>query len=125
MTYFDPFQFLFFDKNLYSFSRPIYDMHPYKFIDKDDKSYLIISALGIAKKDINIEVKSSDYPNSYLLVISGNTKNEILDKEYKLNITFEVKKSIKSIVWDTLNGVLQLEIQFEEPLKPSVQIISK
>jgi HSP20 family molecular chaperone IbpA len=120
---FDPFS-IFFPKNLYSFSHPTLDMFPYKKIVKDGKLCFVINVLGIDKKDILVDVNSTDTSGVSALTVKGNTKNELLEEDYSINLTIYIKKP-KTIEWSVINGLLQIEVEPEKQEKPNVTIISK
>jgi HSP20 family molecular chaperone IbpA len=114
-----------FDLDKYSFSRMTKDMHPYNFVEKDNKNFIVINALGISDKDINVEVSGTDYPNKQMLKVTGNTRNELLEQDNRINMTFYVYRPIESVTWETNNGLLELEISFKEPIKPTAKVMHK
>lgn len=123
--YFPYFDFFLFDKDAYWFNRETKDLFPYRLIEKDGKFIVVLNALGIAKEDITVDVKGTSDPREQLLVINGNTHNEVLDKDYNVNIAFKVYRTINSIEWDAKDGIVQLTLSFAEPVKPNVNIIRK
>lgn len=115
--------FLIFEK--FFFNRPTKDMSPWQTVEKDGKLYLVVNMLGIDEKDISISVENSmNYKGQYL-VIHGKTMNETLDKEYSFSSRHRVRTPIKSIDWSAKDGLVTLEIEFEQPVKPSVRITRK
>lgn len=120
------FDYFIFDRPRYTFTRNIFDMYPWRFVNKDGKLYIVLNFLGIDEKDINISVENSDdnqYP--YWLIVEGKTKNDLLDSEYSVKIPFKVKKEPENIDWTLNNGLLTLEISFKELPKLEVKINKK
>ena len=115
---------LFFDNSVYWFHRPLKDMSPYTYQIIEGKGQLILNTLGVSPDDISVEVKASPNGDNYqALTISGKTKK--LEKEYSVNMTFQIKNKIKAIDWESSDGVTVLSISFEEPLQPNVAISRK
>lgn len=109
----------------YGFNRPMYERKGWVSIEKDGKAFVFVNVLGINEKDIDVSVNSTDNPNHYLLSVSGKTKNELLDKEFSTEIQFTVFRPMKEVLKSVENGLLTLEIEFEEPVKPKVSIRNK
>jgi len=109
----------------YFFNRPVKDMVPYKVVQNKDKTVLILNTLGISPEDIEIEVEAGNDYASNILHISGNTKDELSDREYNINMRFIIKKPIKKIEWESRNGLTYLTLIFVEPETPSVSIVRK
>ena len=119
------FNYFLFDPERYFFNRMTKDMRPYTTIDKDDgKLHVLLNVLGVAKENIEVDVRPTDSSNRQLLVISGKTHNELIDKDYSVNMEFFVKP-LKTLEWDTKDGLMTLELVFEEPVKPQVDIRRK
>ena len=114
-----------FNSPFYSFDRATKDMIPYAQTERDGKLFLVVNVLGVSKNDIKIEVKATDKKDVSFLVISGKTRKEVLDRDYRVNMGFYIYRPMKSLEWDVENGLLQMEIQFEEPVSPSVKIIKR
>ncbi len=120
--FFDFDDFLSFDRLGYSFSRLTKDMHPYRVVEKDGVMYIVLNVLGVAKDDIDVEVQGTERENVNLLVVNGNTHNDVLDQDYRVKMAFNVFKKIETIDWDAKDGLMQMKIKFAEPVKPSVKI---
>ena len=108
----------------YLFSRPILDNKPYQMVKEDKKTTIIFNALGIKKEDIKISI-NQEGRNSYL-TISGETKNEVLNRNCSVSGNFLVNlDSIDHIDYDTHDGLLVIEIYFKQAEKIKVQINRK
>lgn len=119
------FDWFIFDKPLYRFTRETKDCYPYRFVEKDGKYILVINALGIKKEDINIDVSASSDQTGQMLIIKGNTHNDILDTDYNIYMCFNTQRELESIDWDVQDGLLKLDLAFKEPEKPKVNITRK
>lgn len=93
-------------------------------VEKDGRLLVLLNILGVDKDNLNVEVKSAS-DNKQLISISGNTKNEIFDKDFSVNMNFTVGKPMEELLWDVKNGFLTLDIKFQEPVKPAVKVIRK
>jgi len=115
--------FLDFDRDFYRFSRNLKDMYPYEIIRKDNQAIVIHNVVGLSKDDIKISLKREgkiDY-----LVISGEKKNEITDKIYKVDSRFTINiddVGKEGIEWEVKDGLLYVYITFKEPETPEVRI---
>jgi len=114
----------FFTSDSYWFRRPFHESRGYQTIEKDGKLLVVMNALGVNKEDVNIDVDATDNPNIQLLKVSASTKNESLDKLFQFSTSFYVK-SLREVEWFLENGLLTVELTFNEPVKPSVKVISK
>lgn len=120
------FNLLDWDVKSYSYCRPTLDSKPYQIIkDKDGKkSTIIFNALGI-KKD-NIEVSIERNQGQDYLTISGETKNELMNKAYNVSGRFVIDSNeVDEIDWDCSDGLLVIEIKFKEPEKSNIKINKK
>lgn len=110
----------------YSFSRPFYESSGHYVVAKDGVVYIAINMLGIAKDNIEVNVEN-DPTKKYqqILTVKGKTYNELLDKEFAVTWRKGSLDNIASVDYYTENGLLILEIKFEEPVKPSVKITAK
>jgi HSP20 family molecular chaperone IbpA len=107
----------------YYFSRTLKDMLPTDIKEKDGKVEIVANALGIAEKDIDISVENSKWSGwKYVLWVRGTTHNEYLDKDFSINLPFVSNNSIKTVDWKLNNGIIHLELGFDEPVKPTVKI---
>lgn len=113
-----------FDDDFYFFRRPMLERKGWYSTEKDGKLVLLLNVLGVSKEDISIEVNSAPNNKQYLNV-SGSTKNEFFDKDFSVKMQFLIEEPMKDISWDVKNGFLTVEITFQEPVKPSVNIIRK
>lgn len=110
----------------YYFSRTLKDMLPTYVTEKEGKVLVVANALGIAEKDINITVENSKWSGwKYALWIRGTTHNATLDKDFSINIPFGVNNHIKAIDWSLNDGIITLELSFDEPTQPAVKISKK
>jgi HSP20 family molecular chaperone IbpA len=92
--------------------------------EKDGRSIVLINALGVDGNDIKIKAYLA-MDNSEIISIVGNTKNNMFNKDFKLDITFTTKKPIEEILWDVKNGFLTLDVKFQEPISQAVKITRK
>lgn len=112
-----------FDKEFYRFTRNLKDMYPYEIIRKDNRATIIHNVVGLSKDDIKISLEREgkiDY-----LVISGEKKNEITDKIYKVDSRFTINVdeiTEEGIEWEVKDGLLYIYITFKKPEKPSIKI---
>jgi HSP20 family molecular chaperone IbpA len=113
-----------FDDTHYRFSRPMLEREGWYSLEKDGKLLLLLNVLGVDKKDIKLDVKSYDN-NKQLISVNGTTKNEKFDKDFSINMNIIVGKPMENLEWDVENGFLTAEITFQEPVKPSVNIVRK
>ncbi len=124
MRFHDPFGFLVFNDNSYWFNRETKDQNPWKCVEKDGKLIVVVNALGVAKENISIEVQGTEENNKQLLVVKGSTHNDVLDKDYSISMFWETKP-LNQVEWDVKDGLLQMEIEFEQPVQPKVLITRK
>lgn len=111
---------LFFDKDFSSVNRLIRDSHPYQILKEEGKDVIILNALGVSEKDIQIEVKGSDREDrTNYLYIKGETKNEITGTDYSISNRFSLNRAkVKEIKYECKDGLLYIDIFYkEEPLK--------
>ena len=112
-----------FDKEFYRFTRNLKDMYPYEIIRKDNRATIIHNVVGLSKDDIKISLEREgkiDY-----LVISGEKKNEITDKIYKVDSRFTINVdeiTEEGIEWEVKDGLLYVYITFKKPEEPSIKI---
>jgi HSP20 family molecular chaperone IbpA len=111
---------LFFDKDFSSVNRLIRDSHPYQILKEEGKDVIVLNALGVSEKDIQIEVKGSDKEDrTNYLYIKGETKNEITGTDYSISNRFSLNRAkVKEIKYECKDGLLYIDIFYkEEPLK--------
>jgi len=112
-----------FDKEFYRFTRNLKDMYPYEIVKKDNRATIIHNVVGLSKDDIKISLEREgkiDY-----LVISGEKKNEITDKIYKVDSRFTINVdeiTEEGIEWEVKDGLLYVYITFKKPEKSSIKI---
>ena len=112
-----------FDKEFYRFTRNLKDMYPYEIVRKDNRATIIHNVVGLSKDVIKISLEKEgriDY-----LVISGEKKNEITDKIYKVDSRFTInidEIAEEGIEWEVKDGLLYVYITFKEPETPNVKI---
>lgn len=112
-----------FDKEFYKFTRPTKDMKPYRIVNKDEKTFIVVNAVGIKKEDIKItseRLNRTDY-----LVINGESKNEILNTSYSINLRFIINpEAIENIEWFVEDGLLYIECKTRQ-VKSEINIKAK
>lgn len=112
-----------FDKEFYRFTRNLKDMYPYEIVRKDNRATVIHNVVGLSKDDIKISLEREgkiDY-----LVISGEKKNEITDKIYKVDSRFTINLdeiATEGIEWEVKDGLLYVYVTFKAPEKPNIKI---
>lgn len=115
------FNFLGWDKDFYNFSRSTKDLYPYEIVKQEDGCTIVFNALGISKENVKIDFDKSrgtDY-----LLISGENKNKVTNKNYSINARFIVDTNeIKDINWYVQDGLLYIEITYKRPEKPQIKI---
>lgn len=115
-----------FEPSKYFFNRcGIYDMHPYRYAEKDGNLVIILNTLGIDSQDIHIEPEIGDREYTQYLRISGKTKNPITDEEHSINMRFGSYQEISNVEYESKDGLTYLQIKFNEPVKPKIAISSK
>jgi len=78
---------------------------------ENEKYILVINAVGVNPSDIKINFLPSRNFSSISVV--GETKNEMLRENFSVKILWYVKKEIKEINKEFVNGLVILEIEFE------------
>lgn len=113
--------FLDWDRDFYNFSRSIKDMHPYEVIRKENQCTIVFNALGISKDNIDVSFDKSR--GTDFLLISGEQKNDVTDKNYSVNARFSVDvNEIDNVEWHVQDGLLYVIIQFKQAEKPQVPV---
>ena len=94
----------------------------WEVINKEDNlTALIIKAMGIYEKDIDISIKTIDKVD--VLLITGKSIDKVTNKEYSINYRFQVKADqLKEVKYDCNAGLLYVDLQYKEPEKHSVSI---
>lgn len=107
-----------------SYSRPFREVDSYLPINLDDgTTNLYINALGINKEDINVSVTQPEDYSGYVLNVSGKTEEEKLGT-FSFDYQFRTKK-ISKITKILKNGILILNLEWEKPVNPDVEIVEK
>lgn len=112
-----------FDKEFYRFTRNLKDMYPYEIVRKDNQATIIHNVVGLSKDDIKISLEREDKID--YLVISGEKKNEITDKIYKVDSRFTINVdeiTEEGIEWEVKDGLLYVYITFKKPETPNIKI---
>jgi len=110
-----------FDREFYRFSRNLKDMYPYEIIAEENKVVIVHNVVGLSKEDIKISGQREG--DIDFLVISGEKKNEITDKIYKVDSRFQVNANkIQKVDWEVKDGLLYIEVFLKEPEKPKFEI---
>ena len=108
----------------YSFSRPWYERKGWYAIEKEGKTFILVNVLGVAEKDVIVNVDSSIQSGKHLLSVNGKTHNDLIDKDFAIQIKW-VTEPLKEVVKSFENGIMTLELEYEKPVKPMVKIINK
>lgn len=123
MSIFDDF-FFDFDRNFYRFDRNLKDMSPWQIIRNTDKATIVHNVCGVAEEDLKIEI-ISERGHDYL-TISGETKNDVLDKTYSVHSRFEIDRDkIQGIEYKAKDGLLYVDVVYQEAKRPEVKIVKK
>ena len=112
------------DKNFYKFTRDEKDMYPYSVQNNKDGSITIVhNVVGLNKKDVKLTTTIEE-GNGYIL-ISGETKDEITGKIYKVNSRFSCNKAydLNNINSQMRNGLLYITIGAKKVKTPSVRTV--
>ena len=113
---------LFFNDTDYFFHRPMLERQGYYWIEKEGKAFLLLNVLGVDDKDIDVQNNPASN-GKQCLTITGNTHNEVFNKDFSVKMSFIINEPMKEVKWKTSNGFMTLEITFEEPVKPAVKIL--
>lgn len=87
----------------------------FTFVSKDNKDIYIFDVAGIAKEDLSVKlIENEDFKG---VDIKGTTKNEMFDEELSVdyNIGVGIDTEIKEIISKLENGLLYIEIEYQEP----------
>lgn len=116
--------FLDWDAPSYKFTRETMDNKPYKIVKKENEYLIIFNALGIKKEDISVNVER-EHGMDYLS-ISGETKNETMNKTYSVSGRFSIDgETIKNIEWTTNDGLLEIAVFLKKPEPSKIDIKMK
>lgn len=113
---------LYFDRPFYRFQRNLKDIYPYEIVKEDGQSIIVHNVVGLGKEDINIKLER-DGEYDYL-VISGEKKNEITNKIYKVDSRFVInlkRLDKKGIEWEVKDGLLYVYINYKKPEEVSIR----
>ncbi len=118
---FDLDSFFDWDKPAYAFSRPVHDMKPYSIKTLEDRVVLVHNIVGIKEDDIKVEVVHKD--NRDRLVIEGVTHNDVLNYDYKVSSTFDIKADMfKSVTYEVKDGLLYINLFKKEPVATTLTV---
>lgn len=110
-----------FDRDFYNFNRSIKDMSPYQIKRYKDHTTLVHNVVGIKKEDLHINLEPDR--NTTYLVITGETKNDVLGSTYNVNSRFSVNKDeVSKVEWEVKDGLLYVDIFYKEPEKVNIEI---
>lgn len=116
--------FLDWDAPFYTYQRSVSDSRPYQIVKEDGKTVVICNCLGVSPDDISVTTireNRTDY-----LVVSGETKNSTLNRNYNINCRFAIDiDSVDGIEWSATDGLLKIEISFKVAEKPKIDIKKK
>lgn len=87
-------------------------MKKYEVIEKKDKILVIFNAAGIKEEDIQVtKEEDSYYKDINILVVSGTTFNEKLNKTYSIKERFPIQTNLyKEINYKMEDGLLIIEL---------------
>ena len=107
-------------RSKYWFDRSFKEREGYQCVVLENgNGQLVANVLGINPEDIQITVETAENPGRQILKISG--KSEVLDHNFEVNYVFIVKP-VKVITPTIKNGLLVIELEWEKPAVPSVEI---
>ena len=105
-----------------SYHRPFREVDSYLPVNLENgTTNLYINALGIDKNDISVTVTQSEEYSGYILNGSGETETKDLGK-FSFEYHFPTKK-IAKITKELKNGILILNLEWEKPVNPDVEIV--
>lgn len=111
-----------FFKEFYRFDRPFQEVQGYYITQNEDNNHIVcLNALGVDPADITVEVIEEE--GYQYLNVNGKTHNELLSKDFLVDFSFRVRKPIKRIVKSFSFGLLTLNIEYDSPIRPKVEII--
>lgn len=112
-----------FFREIYKFNRPFKEVEGYvSQHNEDGTDTLCFNALGVNPDDITIDVQR-EYPERQYLMVSGKTKDDVLESEYSVNFTVAVRKPIKKIIKSFRSGLLILKLEYDKPSQPKIEIV--
>ncbi|MFA5300333.1 MAG: hypothetical protein WC389_19285, partial [Lutibacter sp.] len=116
----------FFTKRVVAYTRPFYETKGSYTVEKDGKLFIVLNALGISKEDLTVEVENDQcYSGWQVLKVKGSTQNDVIDKNFSLTWSYSSPKPITKIEKTVKDGLVTLEVTFDEPVKPNVKILDK
>jgi hypothetical protein len=102
------------------FDRPFKEVNGYEFRKLENgNGQILINALGVNPDDVELTVDASEVPNKQILKVSG--KSELFDEKFQFNYAFTIKP-VKSVQPSVKNGILALELEWNKPVAPDVEI---
>jgi len=115
-----------FDDLHYCFQHLFQEQDGQYSVEKDGKIILMVNVLGVRKEDLDVKVDNDrDHQGWQIITVKGKTNNEAVNREFSVFWQKRVKNSIKKLDGVVENGVLTLTLEFNEPVKPSVEISVK
>lgn len=109
------------EKDFYSFLRPLKDQKPYEVVKEDGKIVIMHTAIGVQESDVKVELEKEQ--NRSFLVLQGETKNKVSGQFYKFNSKFSIdENSIEEVEWYLDAGILYVKISHKEPERPQIPI---
>lgn len=109
----------FFDLIYKSWDRPIKEVKAYKVLETEDGYQIVVNALGIDKKDIDVKVLQNT------LHIDGRTVDEDIDftntVRYQFNIS-KIVERLKKVEYTLKNGLLHVHLILEQKHKKDIKV---
>lgn len=109
-----------FDLIFSKWNRPIKEVNGYKILDTEKGKLIVVNALGISKKDLNVEIVKNT------LIIEGKTEVKEIDFTNSVRFEFDISKvkdRLESIDYELKNGLvfvnLNIHIEPEKEIKIS------
>lgn len=109
-----------FDDSIF-FRRPFLEKDGYAVKEKDGKLVLKINVVGLGKDDLEIKILPTNNPDHQMLVVKGEREDELFGK-FQINNRFYLHRQAKNIESSIDKGILTLEVEFQEPVVPDVQV---
>jgi hypothetical protein len=118
-TLFDPFELIF-----HKFNRPFQEVKGIHFEVSEDESkgFAYINAIGVKTDDIDITFKNGERNGTVEFTVKGETKVDNL-KPFNVDVSFLVSRPVKTLHKRFENGIVILEIGFDKPSQPDIEIV--
>ena len=114
--------FDFFDLIVKNWTRPFKEVSGYKTIETSDGYLIVVNALGIDKKDLEVKLQGNT------LNITGTTEIEEINFNNNVSFKFDLSRVIRKldgIQYEVKNGLAYIYLNIKPEEKPDIQISYK